>query len=127
MRAAETERDRQAAQAEAAARAGRERADQEFEDALTTLAAEIAELRRNFARLVDQVGRVGDAGKHGLAAAMQAASTEGLGISERAKAELGGEFQGIREDLVRTAKEHPWRTLALAGIGGLVIGLAMRR
>lgn len=120
--AAEAERDWQAARAEAAGRA-----DQEFEDAVTTLAAEIAELRRIFGRLVDQVGRVGDAGRHGLAAAAQAASTEGLGVSEKATAALGGELQGVREDLVRTAKEHPWRTLALAGIGGLVIGLAMRR
>ncbi len=120
--AAEAERDWQAARAEAAGRA-----DQEFEDAVTQLAAEITELRRIFGRLVDQVGRVGDAGKHGIAAAVQAASTEGLGLNEKATAELGGELQGMREDLVRTAKEHPWRTLALAGIGGLVIGLAMRR
>lgn len=120
--AAGTGRDWQAERAEAAARA-----DREFEDAVAKLAAEVTELRRIFGELVDQVGRVGDAGKHGLAAAVQAASTEGFGISGKATADLGGELQGIREDLVRTAREHPWRTLILAGLGGLVAGLAMRR
>lgn len=114
--------DRTTTRAEAAARA-----DQEFEDALTTLAAEISELRRSFARLIDQMGRVGEAGSHGLRAAVQAASTEGLGVSGKASAELSDQLSGLRADLVQTAREHPWRTVGLAAAAGLVVGLAVRR
>lgn len=122
MRGTAAGADRDAERADSAARA-----DQEFEDALTTLAAEIAEFRRGFARLIDQMGRVGEAGAHGLRAAVQAASTEGLGVSEKATAELGSQLTGLREELARTALDHPWRTIGLAAAAGVVVGLAVRR
>jgi ElaB/YqjD/DUF883 family membrane-anchored ribosome-binding protein len=123
MRAAAADRNEDAAAREAAAA----RADREFEDALTTLAAEIAELRRRFAGVIDQMGRVGEASGHSLRAAVQAASTEGLGVGDRVTAEVGGELKGLREDRVRAAREHPWRTVGLAAVAGVVVGLAARR
>lgn len=104
-----------------------ELADRQFEDVLTGLAREIAELRRRFAGVIDQMGRVGAASGDTLKAAVQAASSEGLGASEAVSAEIGGELKGLREDLVRTAREHPWRTVGLAAAAGLVIGIAARR
>jgi ElaB/YqjD/DUF883 family membrane-anchored ribosome-binding protein len=116
--------------ARARARAARDtaaRADAEFEDALVRLATEIATLRRDFHKLIDQMGRVGDAAGHSARAAVQAASTEGWGASEQATAELGAELGGLREELVRTARQHPWRTLGLAAAAGVVLGILMRR
>ncbi len=128
--ASEEARDR-AEDAEAArAQAAREtaaRADAEFEDALVSLATEIATLRRDFQKLIDQMGRVGDAAGHGARAAVQAAATEGWGASEKATSELGAELGGLREELVRTARQHPWRTVGLAAAAGIVLGILMRR
>jgi ElaB/YqjD/DUF883 family membrane-anchored ribosome-binding protein len=126
------DRDDEARRARARAEAERRaaasaRADREFEDALMTFGAEIAELRRTIHRLVDQLGRVGEAGGHTVRAGLQAASTDGLGASKQATSALGGEMRGLKDDLVRTAREHPWRTVGLAAISGIVLGFAMRR
>jgi ElaB/YqjD/DUF883 family membrane-anchored ribosome-binding protein len=126
-RAEEAEAARAQAARETAARETAARADAEFEDALVRLATEIATLRRDFHKLIDQIGRVGDAAGHGARAAVQAAATEGWGASEQATAELGAELGGLRDDLVQTARQHPWRTLGLAAAAGVVLGFLMRR
>jgi ElaB/YqjD/DUF883 family membrane-anchored ribosome-binding protein len=128
MRAAAREdRERDEACGRDAAQDAARQADARFEESLTRLAREIATLRRDFHAIIDQIGRVGDAAGDTARSAVQAASMEGWGASERATAELGAELGGLKEDLVRTAREHPWRTLGLAAAAGAVLGLLMRR
>jgi ElaB/YqjD/DUF883 family membrane-anchored ribosome-binding protein len=99
----------------------------DFEAALARLVGEIGSLRRTFGEMIDRMGQVGEAGAAAARATAQAASVDGAATRARVTEELGGAVGGIRDDLARTAREHPWRTLALAAAAGIVLGLTVRR
>jgi ElaB/YqjD/DUF883 family membrane-anchored ribosome-binding protein len=101
--------------------------EREFEAALARLIGEIGGLRRTFGAMIDQMGQVGEAGAAAARATAQAASIDGAATRARVTEELGGAVGGLKDDLARTAREHPWRTLALAAAAGIVLGLTVRR
>lgn len=78
--------------------------------------AEIAALRKEIEALAATVARIGRAGAAGLHA--KAEETLGSGADT-----LGG----VEERILGEARTHPWRTLGLAALGGLVLGLILRR
>lgn len=82
----------------------------------TALADEVAELRRDMARLVAQVEKVGKAGVDKVAA-----QGEALG------ADVGAELRRLEDEVLRETRESPWRSLGLAALAGLVLGLVLRR
>jgi ElaB/YqjD/DUF883 family membrane-anchored ribosome-binding protein len=101
--------------------------DRDFEAALSTLVGEMAALQRTLGALIDQVGRVGEAGAEAARATAAAASLDAAATRDKVTEELGGALGGLRADLARTARDHPWRTVALAAAAGIVLGLAARR
>jgi ElaB/YqjD/DUF883 family membrane-anchored ribosome-binding protein len=102
-------------------------ANAEFEAALLRLATEIIALRRDVIQIVDRMGRLGEAGSEAARATLRAAAHDAPDLRDRVAREIGGEMSGLRDDLLRTAREHPWRTLGLAAIAGAVLGLMLRR
>lgn len=93
--------------------AGKTKEDEEIE---TALADEVAELRRDLQRLVAQVEKVGKAG-----AGRVVAEGEALG------AEVQAELRRLEDEVLRGTRESPWRSLGLAALAGLVLGLILRR
>lgn len=76
------------------------------------LAAEVAALKAELARLSEQVG------------------LEEPGALARARdvaGDLQGEFRRIESDIVTATRESPWRSLGTAGLVGMVFGLLLRR
>lgn len=80
------------------------------------LAAEIATLRKEFEALAVTVARIGRAGVE------EARSTAEEGLAEGAKA-LGS----VEGRVLAETHAHPWRALGIAALGGLVLGLILRR
>lgn len=93
--------------------AGKTKDEEEIE---TALADEVAELRRDMARLVAQVEKVGKAGVGKVAA-------EGEALT----ADVRAEFHRLEDEVLRSTRESPWRSLGLAALAGLVLGLFLRR
>ncbi|WP_127900184.1 hypothetical protein [Solirhodobacter olei] len=80
------------------------------------LSAEIATLRKEIEALAGTVSRIGRAG-----AATARGAAEGR-IHEGAEA-----IGGVEEKILAQTRDHPWRVLGLAALGGLVLGLVLRR
>ncbi len=80
------------------------------------LAAELAALRKDVERLAATLGRLGE---DRLAGAAEAA---------RARLDEGAEtLKGVEARVLEETTRHPWRALGLAALGGLVLGLILRR
>jgi ElaB/YqjD/DUF883 family membrane-anchored ribosome-binding protein len=90
--------------------------DEDETDAEASLSAEVAELRRDLQRLVAQVEKTG---KAGLGKVIE--SGESLGH------EAGEELRRLEDEVLRGTRESPWRSLGIAALAGLVLGLIIRR
>jgi ElaB/YqjD/DUF883 family membrane-anchored ribosome-binding protein len=91
------------------------------------LAAEIAALRAELEALVAQVGAVGAAAAGDAAARLKAKAAPHLEAGESVAADLIEDWREIDRKVVTAARENPWRTLGLAALGGLIVGLILRR
>lgn len=91
------------------------------------LAAEIAALRADFRALLAQVESVGLVARDEATAAVRTQAARGVEAGERVKAEVVGEWREIDRRVTMAAREDPWRTLGLAALLGLVLGLFLRR
>ncbi len=80
------------------------------------LAAEIAALRQEMEAVAATLKRIGRAGF------ADAGRVAGEGLNE------GGEALGGAESrILREIEARPWRALGIAALGGLVLGLILRR
>ena len=82
----------------------------------TELAAEIAALRRELAALA---GTVAGIGRAGISSAREAAAA-GIGDG---RAALGA----VEGRIVTETQANPWRALGIAALGGIILGLFLRR
>ena len=86
-------------------------------DALST---DIEKLRADLSSLVDSVGTLAKS-RLGTEAA------EGVARSEEALSDFATELQRIEGDIVTSTRESPWRSLGIAALIGLIVGLILRR
>lgn len=80
------------------------------------LGIEIAELRKELEALAATVARIGRAG-----------IAEARGAAEERLAGGAKAMGGVEDRILAEATARPWRTLGLAALGGLVLGLVLRR
>ncbi len=80
------------------------------------LAAELAALRKDVERLAGLLGRLGEERLTGAADAARARLGEGAET-----------LKGVETRVLDETTRHPWRALGLAALGGLVLGLILRR
>jgi len=52
---------------------------------------------------------------------------KGQDAAARVADEVTAEWQAAQRRLVKEASEHPWRTFGVAALGGLALGLLIRR
>jgi ElaB/YqjD/DUF883 family membrane-anchored ribosome-binding protein len=90
--------------------------DEAAAEAAASLSAEVAELRRDMQRLVAQVEK---AGKAGLGKVIE----KGESLGREAEDEL----RWLEDEVLRSTRESPWRSLGIAALAGLVLGLIIRR
>jgi ElaB/YqjD/DUF883 family membrane-anchored ribosome-binding protein len=90
--------------------------DESGTEATESLSDEVAALRRDLQQLVGQVEKVGKAG-------LGKAVAEG----EAFGADVGAELRRLEDEVLRGTRESPWRSLGLAALAGLVLGLILRR
>lgn len=95
------------------------------------LEAEIAALRRELKSVLAHLQQLGT---HGAEAAKHEAWTrlsDSVGQGEKAAKEaaeaLRGEWDALEGRLRAETRDHPLRSLGLAVLGGMVLGLLMRR
>lgn len=90
------------------------------------IGAELAELRREVERVVAQLSKIGGAGAEKLGRAAR----HGLGdvkIAGDARDAITAEWASIEQRVRDETGVHPWRTLGIAVLGGLMLGLILRR
>ncbi len=96
-----------------------------------SLADEVAMLRDELeavAALARQVGVDGIAlAKVRAKARLGEGIEKGQDAATKIAEEVASEWHAAEKRLVREATEHPWRTLGLAAVGGLALGLLLRR
>jgi ElaB/YqjD/DUF883 family membrane-anchored ribosome-binding protein len=80
------------------------------------LAAEVAALRKELEAVAVTVARIGRAGVG-----------EARGAAEERLAEGAEALGGVENRILAETQAHPWRALGLAALGGLVLGLILRR
>lgn len=85
-------------------------------DDTADLAGELAALRKDVERLAGLLGKLGE--------------EKLAGAAEAAKARLGEgaeTLKGVEARVLDETTRHPWRALGVAALGGLVLGLILRR
>lgn len=85
-------------------------------DEAPDLVAEITALRKEFEALATTVGRIGRAGVAGARDAAKERFGEGANALE-----------SVEGRILSEARLRPWRTLGIAALGGLVLGMILRR
>jgi|GEM_PF-5464509 len=83
-------------------------------------AAEIERLKAELAALIAELRSSGAAGLSALGREAQARAGE-------AAAELGGEWADLERRLIEETRANPLRTVGLAALAGLIVGLLIRR
>ncbi len=95
--------------------------------AADAVAAEIAALRAEVRALVEHAGAVGSAAKGGAKRAARAIAAEGVDAGAHAAEDLLAEWRELDRRVVAEARDNPWRSLGVAALVGLVVGLILRR
>ena len=85
-------------------------------DDIPDLAAELAALRMDVERLAAALGKLGEDRLAGAAEAARARLGEGAET-----------LRGVEARVLDETSRHPWRALGIAALGGLVLGLILRR
>lgn len=95
------------------------------------LAAEVAALRTEMSNVISLMGRLGqdsatvarDSAKQKLSEGV-AYGTDAAGkVADKAR----GEWASLESQILARTRERPWETLGIAALGGLVVGLILRR
>lgn len=111
-----------------AARAAKQVKDAVKREADTeSLAAELAELKREFKELVDQMGRVGKVSAHEASAAAKTTVRQGKDMGEHLIEEVVDQWNTVEGRILKETKDNPWQALGIAAAAGLVIGFLARR
>lgn len=97
------------------------------EDAAEALAAEVAALRAELRSLVEHVGAVGASARGGAKRAARALAAEGADRGARAADDLMDEWRELDRRVLAETRDNPWRSLGIAALAGLVLGLILRR
>ncbi len=96
-----------------------------------SLASEVRLLRDELEAVAALARKVGVDGVSLAKVRAKARLGEGLEKGHDAAAriadEVASEWQAAERRLVKEASEHPWRTFGVAALGGLVLGLLIRR
>ena len=94
-----------------------------IEEDTVELSDEIAALRKELAALAAIVGRIGSAGLASVSEAAKARLAAGEGLADG----VTGDLKGLEARVVTHLRDNPWRTLGFAALGGLMLGLILRR
>ncbi|MFC2966588.1 DUF883 family protein [Acidimangrovimonas pyrenivorans] len=95
------------------------------------LAAEVAELRRELESVAALIRKIGADGLEAAQSEAKARLAEGLAQGEATARKVAGEvrddWQELESRVMDETRAHPWRTLGLAALAGMVLGLLLRR
>lgn len=97
------------------------------EAAADAVAAEVAALRAEVKALVAQAGAVKTAAKGGAKRAARALAAEGAATGRHAAGDALAEWRAFDRKVVAETRDSPWRSLGVAGLIGLILGLVLRR
>lgn len=99
----------------------------ETADDAPDLSAEVEALKAEVATLVSMLRKLGLDSAEAARTAARTKLAEGEAGAEKIAQEVRDEWQAVESRVLAETRANPWRSLGLAALGGLVLGLLIRR
>lgn len=95
------------------------------------LAAEVAALRSEMSNVIALIGQLGQdsatVAREGAKAKLAEGVARGTDAAGRVADRARGEWTSLESRVLAQTQDHPWQTLGITALGGLALGLILRR